>query len=304
LTIVVVAYKSADSIANTIDHLETAIQDCDAEILVIDNASHDGTSEVAARHLIHGRVLEQEVNLGYGPGVNEGLRHARGEFALIMNDDILLTADSIRLMIEAARSSDEIGLVGARIVYKDGSPAPTHRRYLPGWKDELARISRLLTRRDQRTVLPDTDVPFEVGLLLAACVLGSTNFLRSIGGFNEQFFFYGEDIDLCKRLEALGRSRMVVPSAVVVHDQDTSPERRYHDREFSTRILTARDCYYRIWLARPSRVLLNIYRGIRPADQPFLAKFHLRKALYDGPNLRELRSPPPLEDRTSPNASD
>lgn len=294
LTVIVISYKSADSIGRTIDHIETAITNLDAEIIIVDNNSGDGTAEVAEAHLIHGSVLALEANVGYGPGVNVGLRHARGEFVLIMNDDILITETTITAMMDSLTGSSDVGLVGARLIYQDGTSAPTHRRFLPGWGDEWARVLGLISRREQRTSFPDTPEPFEVGLLLAACVLGSTEYLRGIGGFNEPFFFYGEDIDLCKRLDSMGHRRLVVPRAVAIHDQGTSPERRYRDREFTHRILLARDRYYRIWLSRPSRMLLNLYRAIRPADQPFLARFHLPKALYDGPSLRELRRPEPI----------
>ena len=145
-----------------------------------------------------------------------------------------------------------------------------------------------------RTNYPTAGAPVDVGLLIAACLMGKTEVLRTLGGFNESFFFYGEDIDLCRRLDRAGYRRVLAPEALAIHHHEIATDRRYRRHVFLSRMLNARDTYYRIWLSRPSRMLINLYRALGPGEQPFKLRFHLRRAIYDGPNVRSLRRLPAL----------
>jgi len=295
LSAVLVTYNSADGIAATLDQLEASLAHRSAEIIVVDNASADGTVQIAKRHIRRGHVVQLPTNIGYGPGLNVGLAVANGSRVLLMNDDIRFDSTCVDRLLGALDASRDIGVVSPRITYPDGRPAPAARPHLPGWKDEWARLVDLVTGRSSRAAYPTSGDPVDVGLLIAACLAGRTQLLRSIGGFNESFFFYGEDLDLCRRLEELRYRRVLAPEAVAVHHDKMASNRRYRGRAFSGRILNARDRYYRIWLSRPSRMLLNAYRAINPADQPFRLRFHLPRAIYDGPSLTTLRKPPPVE---------
>lgn len=292
LTVVTVAFNSDDIIAQTVSHLEAATAHLDTEILVVDNASADETAARAAQELRRGRVLHLSENIGFGPGVNHGARHARGRRLLIMNDDVLVDRACIDRLLETLESDPAIGVVGPRLVYPDGSPAPTYRFQLPGWGGEAARVIQRLHKKRRPL---STNEPSTVGLVLAACAMTETRVFRQMGGFNEIFFLYGEDIDFCRRLASVGRHAVVEPRAVAIHNQAVSAPRRPTGTEFSDRILRARDTYYRIWITRPSRILLNLYRALGPTDQPYRFKFHSRRAIWDGPSLRSLRTPEPLE---------
>lgn len=304
MTVVTVAYNSAEAIASTIEAAEAAIAHLDGEVVVIDNASADGTAAAVPRSPTT-RVFSLDENVGYGPGVNQGARRARGRRLLIINDDILLDRSAVDTLLDVLDSSPDIAMVGARITDAAGNVSAAFRNHLPGWGDELARIRDKLTRTDRRHQLSaDESREIDVALLLAACVVVDAELFRSIGGFNERFFLYGEDIDFCRRLEHLGLRRVLALDAVAVHNQEISPERRPRGRDFMDRILNARDGYYRIWLSRPSRMLMNLWRSIGFSDQPQRALYHLRRAVRDGGSLRELRTPPPLtridEEEASP----
>lgn len=294
LTVIVVGYNSESSIGNTIDHLERVIAHLDAEILVIDNASADATGEAASKVLRRGHVIRTEVNHGFGGGVNVGLRSARGEMVLILNDDVLPRPGAIDQMLEAARDQS-VGLVGAKMVDGNENPSFSIRSHLPGFRDELARMSDRFTNRRSRVTYPTGDRPLSVGMLICACVMTRTDLLRELGGFNHAFFMYGEDIDLCRRLKSHGLRLLTVPSAVAVHQREIAPGRRYESRDFMTRILDARDIYYRIWLPRVERIAVHLVRAFGLSDQPFRLFYHLRKAFWDGPSLSHLRKPEAIE---------
>lgn len=136
-------------------------------------------------------------------------------------------------------------------------------------------------------------------MLVCACVMGRAEVLRGIGGFNDVFFMYGEDIDICRRLVAHGYKLMTVPTALALHQRDVAPGRRPRGHDFSERILEARNTYYRIWLPRWQRILVNLWRAIGPSDQPFRLRYHLAKAVWDGASLRHLRDLPVLPESGS-----
>ncbi len=301
LSIVPVTFNSAEHIEGTIEALAAATADIPAEVVIVDNASSDDTVQRATAVLRDNMgVVALEENVGFGPGANEGIRRARGTYTLIMNDDVHPTPGSLEKLIDVLESDQTVGLVGPRMLYPDGTAADATRKFLPGLRDELGRVADRLNRRDDRNSYPDDDQPVEVGLLIAACVMGRTKQLQKLGGFNPEFFFYGEDIDLCRRLHERGLKTVTIPSATAVHDQNVAPDRRPRGRDFSTRILDARDRFYRIWLSRPERMAINLWRAIGPSDQPFRFSYHMRKALYDGPSLPSFREPPPLIPTSSP----
>lgn len=275
-------------------HLEQVCADIDVEILVVDNASTDNTAQLAAEALTRGRVIRLDENVGFGRGANAGIREAAGEFSLIMNDDVLPEQGSIQTLLSVVETDSSIGLAGPRMVHVDGSSAPAVRSQLPGARDEIARIVDRFRRRSTRTAYPESGSVTEVGLLICACVMGHTDTLRSIGAFNDAYFMYGEDIDICARLHSLGKSTVTVPDATAVHDQEAAPERRFAGRAFVGRILEARDTYYRTWLPRPERMVVNFWRAIGVSDQPHRLRYHLPRAVWDGPSLRHLQTPPPL----------
>jgi GT2 family glycosyltransferase len=294
ISAVVITYNSQEAIEATINQLEASLGHLNAEIIAVDNASKDNTVSVLKRCIRRGRIIELAKNVGYGPGLNVGISMAAGKRVLLMNDDIRLTPDCINALIRALDSSDDIAMVGPQIVFQDGRQAPAARPFLPGWRDEFARLVDRITGRRTRTAYPTSGDAVDVGLLVAACLMGKTEVLRSLGGFNGSFFFYGEDIDLCRRLRDNGYRCVLAPRALAIHHHEVAPDRRYRGQEFSTRILKARDMYYRIWLSRPSRMLLNLYRAIGPTDQPLRFSFHVPRAIYDGPNVTHLRHLQPL----------
>ena len=297
LTAIIVAYNSEDAISETVQHLEEVTACLDVEIVVIDNGSSDRSAERAGQALRRGEVIRSSENLGFGGGVNLGLRAASGTYALIMNDDVWPQTECIEQMLDVV-SSETVGLVGPRMTNSDGQPSFAVRSHLPGMRDEIARISNFLRGLNTRTSYPSGQQPIEVEMLICACVIGRTDVLRELGGFNSSFFMYGEDLDLGRRLKSANLKLMTVPGATAVHERGISPDRRFRGHEFSERILNARDLYYRIWLPRHERIAVNLLRAMGLSDQPYRFKYHLSRALWDGPSLTGLRNIEPLKSQS------
>ena len=294
LTVIVVAYNAEGHISRTIEKLELSLGRHRAEIIIIDNNSLDRTGELADRALTTGSVVSLSQNVGYGRGANEGLRRARGRFSIIMNDDVTIDSESIDMLLSVLEKPN-VRLVAPRMANPTGGTLPSGRRYLPGLRDEVARIGDFVTRRRRRLVEPLVGPPVRVDFVLAACLMVESQFLRSIGGFSDRFFMYGEDIDLCRRVKEIGGDILLVPSATACHDQAVAGERRFRGHEFTERILSARDTYYRIWLPTWERILVNLIRALGPRDQPFRFKHHISRAFSTNDSLAHERMPRSLE---------
>jgi GT2 family glycosyltransferase len=294
VTAIVITYNSAEHIVESIRALENALEHLEAEILIVDNASSDETVSKAERTLSRGRVIANPDNLGYARAVNVGLRHARGRLTLVMNDDAQLQPGAIDRLREVLDSSTGIALVGPRIVDSAGQPTHSARLYYPGPEEEWQRLRDLITKQSRKSDYPASEEPMPVHWLIAACVLGRTSVLREVGGFNEAFFLYGEDIDLGRRLSRLGFQSVTVPDAVCVHVGGVSTSKTYTADARTHRQISGRNVYYRLWLPRWLRTVVYLLRAFGLKGQPDRLRIFLRLAMWDGPSLRDQRFPPPL----------
>lgn len=292
---IVVSYNSADRIADAVASIEKALSPLDSEVLVVDNASTDNSVELAHGVMTRGRVIEAGENLGYGSAVNLALRHARGEYVLILNDDVLVTFETVSELLLALNSSEEVALAGPRIVAPDGSPMPAARDTYPGLGEEVGRFVQRRSLQDRARAYPWEGKHQDVAWLVGACIAAKAAILREIGGFNPAFFLYGEDIDLARRMQARGYRVVTVPSAVCVHTGSVSTTAAFSIDQRVRRRAVARALFLRIWASRPYRSLVHLSRAIGLRYQPFRLMFHLPKALWDGPSLHHLRTLAPLD---------
>jgi GT2 family glycosyltransferase len=189
------------------------------EILVVDNASTDGSLRVVDEVAPEARVLKQDRNLGFGTANNLAAENAAGDALLLVNTDAWLEELALQRLADRLSADAGVGLVAPTLLYPDDrcqfawSPA----RSVPG--EVLQRIrNRFESRRWAHGSLART-VSRAAGRIwyTAACVLIRTEAFRSVGGFDESFFMYFEDVDLCVRLENAGWDLVQEPGAVARH---------------------------------------------------------------------------------------
>src|SRR4051812_43410128 len=204
VTAIVVAYDSADALPACLDALAAQ----DVPVFVVDNASQDGSAEVAERHGVD--VLRMGRNEGYGRANNAGVRAASSEFVLICNPDAVPDPGAVEALRMAAERYPDAGLLAPRIIEPDGrfffQPRSLLAPYLPNPGGRLA--------------LPDGDccAPF----LSGACFLIRRELFLELGGFDCEIFLFYEDDDLCRRLADRGRALLHVHEAIVRHARGRS----------------------------------------------------------------------------------
>ncbi len=203
---IVVAHDSAQVLPGCLDALSRA----DARAIVVDNASEDGSADVAAAR--GARVIANPRNEGYGRANNRGVQAASAPYVLICNPDVVVAPDAVRELLAAAERYPDAGLLAPRIIEPDG-------RFFFQPRSLLAPY---LQNPGGRLVLPEGDccAPF----LSGACFLMRRELFLALGGFDERIFLFYEDDDLCRRIADAGYALVHVHGAVARHSRGRSSE--------------------------------------------------------------------------------
>jgi len=213
---VVVTHNSEKHIAPCLDSLlaEGALP------VVVDNDSNDSTLRLVTEKYPHVRLIPSGGNKGYGRSVNTGFQQTQGEFVLLSNSDVIYPGRSIEILVQFLKHKPGVGLVGVQQVFPNGK---WQRSYgdLPGvWSGFKAAIGITTFQRALRAWLwprridhKPKDVPYVDGAIL----LVRRNAFESVGGFDETFFRYGDEADLCARMQKAGWRTVFCPQAQVIH---------------------------------------------------------------------------------------
>ena len=200
-------------------------------VVVVDNASADGSADALEKEEPTTRVVRTGRNLGYGAGVNRGMALLDTEYVLVCNPDVVVHYGSVTVLCEALRQDPSSAIAGPCILETDGRRYPSARRF-PSWADAaghallspFAPYNRF-SRRYRMDDLP-TDRTTRVEWVSGACFLARRSTLGRLGGFDERYFMYLEDTDLCWRAAQAGVGVLYVPAAQVTHTQGVSTAKR------------------------------------------------------------------------------
>jgi N-acetylglucosaminyl-diphospho-decaprenol L-rhamnosyltransferase len=234
LSIVVLNYNTRDFLRACLRALQgEGSASISTEVLVVDNASSDGSAEMVAAEFPWVRLIRSPRNGGFAHGNNQGLREMRGSAALLLNPDTLIPPGGIAQLWEALKQHPEAGVIGPKLVRPDGSMHLACRRSFPTPSVAFYRVSglsRLFPKsprfgRYNLTYL-DENEPMEVDSVCGACMLVRRAVIQRIGLLDERFFMYGEDLDWCFRTREAGWKVRYEPSVVVQHQHGAASRQR------------------------------------------------------------------------------
>lgn len=226
LTVSIINYRTGALTIDCVQAVLADLDDLDAEVVVVDNASGDGSADEIADWIaaqdpaLPVRLLRSPCNTGFSGGHNIAMAAAPAEFVLLLNSDALLRRGALAALLTAARDAPEAGLLAPRIEHDDGSPQISCFRF-PGPASELIRaagsapVTRLLARRDVPLALPPA--PEAIDWASFACILLRGAMVAQIGPMDEGYFLYFEDAEYCLRARRAGWRVRHVPQARVVH---------------------------------------------------------------------------------------
>lgn len=242
-----------------------------AEIIVVDNASSDGSVAMLSESFPWVQVIANCENVGFTRGNNQGLTKARGRYVLFLNPDTEVSPQAVDEMLAYAEAHPVVGILGPQLRYADGSIQSSRRRFptLATFFLESTVLQRLSPHNRVLTryfVLdrPD-DAISRVDWVVGACLLVRRTVLDAIGGFDEGFFMYSEELDLCHRAVDAGWQVVYFPRAEVTHHEGKSSEQVVAARHI--RFHTSRVRYVRkyhgpaaSWIVRVFLLLTFVYQ--------------------------------------------
>lgn len=232
LSIVIVTYDSAAHIAACLRSLPRALDGVRAEILVVDNASSDGTAAIVRRDFPQARVIARAVNGGFAAGINEGLSAASGRYVAWINPDTEVVGGRFADVIAWLDAHPETGVAGLKMVDASGRVEPSDRAF-PGFYSALGHRYSLLTRlwpgnpfskRYLRTGA-DREEAAAADWVSGAALVHRRQLAADLGGLDERFFMYCEDVDFCYRATAAGSSVRYLPFVTLRHEIGASSSR-------------------------------------------------------------------------------
>ncbi len=201
------------------------------QVTVVDNASSDGTAKVVADNFPAVRLMEMASNLGFAAATNRGADLAGGEVLLLLNPDAQLVPGAISVMLAALGRDLSRGAISPRVVRPDGRLDPACRRSFPSPSVAFFRLvglSRLRSGSARVGAYNLTHIPADQEMVVdsgtGACLLIRRDLWDLVGGLDERYFMYGEDLELCWQLRERGFSVWYEPDARVVHRKGSSSE--------------------------------------------------------------------------------
>ena len=226
LSIIIVTFNSARHIAACLEALRAHAPRAAHEILVVDNASTDGTAALVARDWPSVRLLQTGANLGFAVANNRGIRATSGERILLLNPDAAVAPGAADTLMDALDQDARVAIAGPRIVDHSGRAELSFGPHI-GPLAELVQKVRVTGHARGWPVVSAwveraTATPQSPDWVSGACWMARRSVLQDVGLFDERFFLYMEDVDLCARVRSAGHLVAFVPTALVCHVRGAS----------------------------------------------------------------------------------
>lgn len=224
LSVIIVSYNVKYFLEQCLFSVLPAVCGMDAEVIVVDNASTDGSLDYLRPLFPAVTFIDSGSNLGFGRANNLALQGAKGEYVLFLNPDTLVPEDCFRRCLEFMDRHEKAGALGIRMIDGSGRFLPESKRSFPGTATAFFKLLGLASAFPKSAVFNryalghlDQHQNHRVDVLAGAFFLARKSVLDKTGGFDEQFFMYGEDIDLSFRIKQLGYENWYFSGSTIIH---------------------------------------------------------------------------------------
>ncbi len=225
---VVVSYNTRDDLRLCLRSLEPHVA-IPMEVVVVDNASDDGSLAAAREALPAARVIANAENVGFGAAANRGWRATTAPYVLFLNSDAELCGNAVESLVAILEARPDVGIAGPRTLGADGGIQPSTGPRLTLWSEWRQRRLVLGVRARRPSSLREAEQlhgkEFEPFWVSGSCLLARRSALETVDGFDEAFFLYEEDVDLCARVRTAGWRVVFTPDATVRHRLGRSMEK-------------------------------------------------------------------------------
>lgn len=240
LSVVILNYNVRYFLELCLHSVEAAIANLDAEIIVVDNCSEDDSCQMIKSCFPNVNLIENKTNDGFSKGNNLGVKQAKGEYICILNPDTVVAEDTFSTLLEYAASCSKLGILGCRLIDGTGHYLPESKRNIPSPKVALKKLlgSPYTYYANQLGEYEIGEVPVFVG----AFMLLKKSLYIEVGGFDEDYFMYGEDVDISyKVLKAGYRNYYYGPTSIIHYKGESTLK----DVNYAKRFYGAMQIFYK-----------------------------------------------------------
>jgi len=223
LSIIIITWNSEKFIEKCLKSIFDAKGSIDLEVIVIDNASQDTTTKIIEKFKPGVRLICNQANLGYAKANNQGIEVSKGDYVLLLNPDVELKENCLKLMLDFMENHKDIDTLGPQLLNPDGSIQPSCREF-PDFSILLWEFSGLSFLFPKNRIFGrwrmeyfDFQSPREVDQPMGSCLLLRRKVIQKIGAFDEQFPIFFNDVDLCYRIKNSGGKLYFLPEAKASH---------------------------------------------------------------------------------------
>ena len=232
LSIIIVNYNVKYFLEQCLYSVEAACEKLQAEIIVVDNASSDGSVEYLEPKFPRVKFIKNEVNPGFAKANNTGLSIAAGDTILFLNPDTILAENTIAGCLDFFEQYADAGAVGVRLIDGGGNFLPESKRAFPSVMASFFKLSGMASLFPRSAIFNqyalgnvDEDAIAEVDVLVGAFLMAPKKILLELTGFDEDYFMYGEDIDLSYRIQKAGYKNFYLGNNAVIHFKGESTQK-------------------------------------------------------------------------------
>jgi N-acetylglucosaminyl-diphospho-decaprenol L-rhamnosyltransferase len=269
VAVVIVSYNTREMTAACIDSvLRSGQHEMKQEIVVIDNASKDGSALFIADRFPSIKLITSQDNLGFAKANNLAAREVESDYVLLLNPDTLVIEDGLEKLVSFARRNPQAGIWGGRTIFSDGSLNPTCCwRFMSLWSltAQALGLARIFSTNEflnwEAYGAWRRDDVREVDIVIGAFLLIRRKLWDELGGFDERFFMYAEEADLCFRAREIGARPLFNPEATIIHYGGASESARA-------------DKIQKLWMGKVTFIRKN-WRGWKVPAGVFLLKLHV-----------------------------
>lgn len=274
LSVVIVDYNAGDFLINCLRTLYDCKKEANLKVYLVDNDSKDESADKAKKIFPQIELIKNDENLGYGKANNIALKKIDTEFVLLLNPDTKMVPGTLEYMIKYMQENPDVGVATCKVEKEDGSiDWASHR----GFPTPITAFFYYVLKNDKYYHLKDRDFNrvHEVDAVAGAFFITRKSVLDKVGLFDEDYFLYAEDIDLCYRIKQAGFKVMYVPEVKILHYKGVSSGIKRHSQEISTAQLESRKrafnsfyetmiIFYKKHLAKKYPFFVNwlVYAGI------------------------------------------
>ena len=276
LSVIIVNYNVRPYLEQCLQSVQRALEGIEGEVFVVDNHSDDDSVETIRKNYPWVRLIKNQENLGFAKANNQAIRQSQADYVLLLNPDTVVAENTLRGVLMFMDNHPKAGGAGVMMCYEDGTKAPESRRALPTpWVAALKMLG--CTKRYYMSHLP-WDQPCRIEVVSGAFCLLRYKALKTVGLLDEDFFMYGEDIDLSYRLLKGGWENWYLPYSII-HYKGRSTQKsdyRYVHVFYQAMLIFFQKHYSHLSLVYTVPVKMAIYfRAIIALTDILRKKLHL-----------------------------